>query len=302
MARPDKRGILFVMIKRQTPVSGCSRYLNPVIKGVLVGIAALFLLMAAVFAGEEGITVSGLTEPVFDVILSFEVDGKITRLFFREGDYVEKGATIAVLNKWFEELEVKRNKLIWQSKVELESAAEREKILKSLFESTQVLFERTGSVSKDELEKLELDYKLAAAEFKQLEIAEERERIEYDMARAKLDKLILKSPNPGVITELFLHEGESCESRQPVVRVVDTSKCYLVCNIEASRGTNLKKGQIVDLKMRVGSDYIDKKGLVVFVSQVVDPASGLYRVKVEFENDDHQVKPGVEGIMVLPPL
>ncbi len=264
--------------------------------------AAIFFLMTMVYANEEGTTVTGLTEPVYDVILSFEVDGKITRMFFREGSFVKNGATIAVLNKWFEELEVKRNKLIWESKVELGSAFEREKTLKSLFESTQALFERTGSVSKDELEKLELEYKLAVGEKKRLEIVEERERIEYDMARAKLDKLILKSPNPGVITELFLHEGESCESRQPVVRVVDTSKCYLVCNIEASHGTNMQKGQTVDLKIRVGSGNIDKKGLVVFVSQVVDPASGLYRVKVEFENDNNQVKPGVEGIMVLPPL
>jgi RND family efflux transporter MFP subunit len=235
--------------------------------------------------------------------LSFEVDGKITRLLFQEGETVEKGAVIATLNNWFEELDVKRNKLIWQSKVELEAAAVREKTLKSLFESTQALFERTGSVSKDELERLELEYRLAAAEHNRLEMGEEREQIEYDMARAKLDKLILKSPNPGVITELFLQEGESCESRQPVVRVVDTSRCYLVCNIEASQGTILKKDQTVDLKIRVGSGYIDKKGIIAFVSQVVDPASGLYRVKAEFENNDHQVKPGVDGMMVLsPPL
>jgi RND family efflux transporter MFP subunit len=285
----------------QTAVSGDSRFVKSLLKGISGGIALIFFIITVVLAAEEdGLTVSGLTEPVYDVILSFEVDGKITGLHFKEGDFVKKGTTIAVLNKWFEELEVKRNRLIWESKAEVESAFERKKTIKSLFDSTRALYERTGSVSRDELDKLELEYKLAAAEVKQLEVSEKREQIEYDMARAKLAKMVLKSPNPGVITELFLQEGESCESRQPVLRVVDTSRCYLVCNIEAFQGANLKKDQAVDLKIRVGPGLVDKKGRVVFVSQVVDPASGLYRVKVEFENDDHQVKPGVEGTMVLP--
>ena len=293
--------MLFYMNIFQAVVSGINGFDKSLLKGISGGIAAIFLIMGVALASEEGgLTVSGLTEPVYDVILSFEVDGKITRLHFKEGDFVKKGAAIAVLNKWFEELEVKRNRLIWESKAEVESAGERKKTIKSLFESTQALYERTGSVSKDELDKLELEYILAAADVKQLEISEKREKIEYDMARAKLDKLILKSPNSGVITEFFLQEGESCESRQPVVRVVDTSRCYLVCNIEASQGENLAKDQAVDLKIRVGPGHIDKKGRVVFVSRVVDPASGLYRVKVEFKNDDHQVKPGVEGTLVLP--
>ena len=249
---------------------------------------------------EEMIKVSGLTEPLHDVVLSFEIDGKISKINFREGASIEKGATIIVLNKWLEELEVKRNRLIWESKVEVESAAERVKTLEKLYNSTVELFNTTGSVSKDEVEKLELEYKLAVAEHGRLVISEDREEIEYDMARAKLNKLILKSPISGVVSDLYLDEGESCESRQPMVRVVNTSRCLLVCNMESSLDVVLKTGQSVDLRIQVGSGHLSKKGKIIFVSPVVDPASGLYQVKAEFQNKNGQIKPGVEGLMLLP--
>lgn len=243
---------------------------------------------------------SGLTEPVKDVTLSSEMAGRIDKIFFKEGDCLSEGSVLLELNKKFEELEVKRNKLVWESKVEVNSASVRIKTLKSLLESTRALFKAMGSVSKEELETKELEYKLAIAEHERLKIAEERERIEYEMTLEKLDKLILKSPIQGIVTELLLAEGENCEPRQPLIHVVDTSKCLLICNIEASFGQNLKKGQSVDLEIPVGPEIMQKKGTVIFVSPVVDPASGLLTVKAEFENPDGAVRPGVAGSMIIP--
>ena len=50
----------------------------------------------------------------------------------------------------------------------------------------------------------------------------------------------------------------------------------------------------------VGSESLPKKGEIIFVSPVVDPASGLLTVKAEFENADGSVRPGVAGSMVIP--
>jgi len=270
---------------------------------LLCGCMALVVFTAFhtsfVFA-EETIIISGLTEPVKDVTLSSEVAGQIVKIFFKEGDHLSEGSIILELNKKFEELEVKRNKLVWESKVEVNSAAARVKTLKELLESTRSLFKAMGSISKEELETKELEYKLAVAEYERLKIAEEREQIEYKMTIEKLDKLILKSPIQGIVTELFLDEGENCEPRQPMVHVVDTSKCLLVCNIEAPLGQNLEKGQSVDLEIPIGSEITHKKGTIIFVSPVVDQASGLLTVKSEFKNPDGSVRPGVAGAMIIP--
>lgn len=248
----------------------------------------------------ETMTISGLTEPVKDVTLSLEVAGRIAKIFFKEGDQVALGSTLLELNKKYEELEIERRKMVWESKAELNSAQERVKTLKSILDSTKALFESMGSVSKEEIENKELEYKLALAEYERLQNAEDRERVEYEMAAENLDKMILKSPIQGIVTKIFFDEGENCEQHEPLIQVVDTSKCLLVCTLEASLGKNLKKGQTLDLKIPAGPTTLSKKGKVIFVSPVVDSASGLFTIKVEFDNHDASIRPGIAGSLIMP--
>ena len=250
------------------------------------------------FAGETT-SFSGITEPINDVTLSLDVTGAIRSIFFKEGASLKKGQAIIELDNTLESLEVKRRKLIWESKAEVNAALDRVTTLKSLLESTRALYESTGSVSKEELDEKELDYKLALAEQNRLEIAEERERVEYEMSVETLRKRTLLSPINGVIIELFLDTGEICEANQALVRIVDTSKCFFVCNIEERLGMKLKMGQSVHLEIQTGLKSLKKKGIIVFVSPVVDPASGLFEVKAQFDNSGGEICPGVSGSIFL---
>ena len=249
--------------------------------------------------GQEGVSISGVTEAIHDVTLAASVDGRIAKIHFYEGARVNKGQRILELDKRLEELEVERRKLIWQSKVEVESAKTRVRILKSRLEATRSLFESTRSVSREELEEKELEYELAVAEQKRLEKEEEKQRIEYEMALESLRKRNLKSPIDGVIIKLSIDVGESCEAEQPLVQVVDTSTCLLVCNVEEPLGRTLREGQAIPLKIKTGSRSIKKRGILAFVSPVVDSASGLLEVKAQFENKNGSVRPGVAGYMIL---
>ena len=270
--------------------------------GILLAILSVFLFSpwgASPSYGKEPLSVSGITEPIKDVTLSATVVGTVLTIFVREGMAVEKGAAILEFDKKLEALEEERRRLIWESKAEVRAAAARVSTLKSLLESTRELFKSTGSVSKEELEKMELDYELAAAEKERLESAEERERIEYEMARESLRKRSLISPIQGTVTKLFLDEGEACQENQPLVRIVDASRGIFVSNVEEWIGRTLRTGQSVDLRIHAGADSFARNGKVVFVSPVADPASGLVEVKVEFENQDGLVRPGVSGSLLL---
>lgn len=264
-------------------------------------IVLAFLLSCGVYPlfAEETISFSGITEPINDVTLSLDVAGAIRSIFFKEGVLLKKGMAILELDNTLENLEVKRRKLIWESKAEVNAAIERVITLKSLLESTRALYESTGSISKEELDEKELDYKLALAEQERLEIAEERERVEYEMAVETLRKRTLFSPINGVIIELFLDIGEICEANQAVVRVVDTSRCFFVCNIEERLGRELRMGQSVRLEIQTGTKSLKKRGTIAFVSPVVDPASGLLKVKAQFDNSGGEIWPGVSGFMFL---
>ena len=264
-------------------------------------IVLAFLLSCGVcplFAGETT-SFSGITEPINDVTLSLDVTGAIRSIFFKEGALLKKGQEILKLDNTLESLEVKRRKLIWESKAEVNAAIERMITLKSILESTRALYESTGSVSKEELDEKELEYKLALAEQERLEIAEKREKVEYEMAVETLRKQTLFSPINGAIIELFLDTGEICEVNQALVRVVDTSRCFFVCNIEERLGMELTMGQSVHLEIQTGSKSLKKGGTIVFVSPVVDPASSLFKVKAQFDNSGGEICPGVSGFMFL---
>jgi RND family efflux transporter MFP subunit len=289
--------------QRVTQLAGGAGPMRGVAEGAVlltvVLMVSLFMGPVAPCWGKDSPSISGTTEPIGDVTLSATVVGTIAAIQIREGMPVAKGGAILQLDRKIEELEVLRRKLIWESRAELEAAEARAATLKSLFESTRELYRMTGSVSREDLEKLELEYRIAVAEKERLESAEERERIEYEMAREALNKRTIRSPFSGTVIKLLLEEGESCQENQPLVQVVDTSRGIFVGNAEEWIGRTLKKGQVVDLRIKTGNDSVIRKGTIFFVSPVVDPASGLLEVKAQFDNTDGQVRPGISGSLLL---
>ena len=274
---------------------GFSRRLHWMAVPVLVIGSILFNPMHSALGQEE--TVSAITAPIRNVTVSASASGRIAAIHLREGDRVRKGQLILTLDMKKQKLEVERRKLIWDSKVEVQSAASKVAALKAQLASSQRLFERTKSVSGEELQRRQLEYELALAEHRRLEITEERQRLEYEFAREDLQQRHVTAPIGGIINKLFLEEGESCQAHQPLLQIVDTEKGLFVCTMEEPVGRRLHIGDEVDLAIRMGTGVVEKKGRIVFASPVVDPASSLMEVKAEFENRDGVIRPGVPGSM-----
>lgn len=245
-------------------------------------------------------TVEGITEPLHDLVISASVPGTIAKTIVKEGDFVDSGAAILELEKRQEELEVERRRILSESKAELNAAAAQMELLKIDLEATRKLFETSKSVSKEQLLKKELEYKQAVAEHDKLQLAEAREKIEYDMALEQLRKRILTAPQSGYVVELMRKAGEDCKAQEPLVRLVDTRQCYFVANVEARAAAALAPGQKIKLDLPAGRQRLTVTGEVSFVSPVVDPASGLLKIKILFENPQGKIKPGVAGLMHLP--
>jgi len=257
------------------------------------------LVLSAVTAmpGHAESTAAGVTEPLQDVTLSATVAGTVAKRLVKEGDEIKTGQTLVEMKKRQEELEVDRRKLIMLSKAELDAAKVRVSTLKNDLDSTKKLFEATKSVSKDDLAKKDLEYQLAVAEVDKLQMTEEREVLEYNMATELLKDRVVTSPLTGYVVELFRQEGEDCKAQEPLARVVNIKQFYFVANVEAKSGYNLKVGQQVQVEVEAGTTTIKVPGKISFVSPVVDAASGLIKVKVLCDNADGKVKPGVAGAM-----
>ncbi|MBF0195234.1 MAG: efflux RND transporter periplasmic adaptor subunit, partial [Magnetococcales bacterium] len=228
--------------------------------------------------------ITGITKAQKDVALSMPVTGRIKKIHYREGSRVKAGDIILSLENRLESLEVEHRHILLKDLSELHGAKEREKKLKDRLEATKRLYKQTRSVSGDELAKKELEYLAAVVDRKRLQIVEEREGVEYRIARENLERRILRAPFEGTITKLLFDEGESVGANQPVVQLVDTANSIFVTNIEERIGRQFHEGQTIILNIKVGDDKISREGTIMFISPIVDPASGLMEVYAIFEN------------------
>lgn len=235
----------------------------------MFGLAAgVMLLGVSAVQAAELTPITGITEPFLDVTLSAPVPGIITTEFFQEGQPAKKGEVILQLDKKLEELEVARRKAI------LDRA-------KTDLDSTQVLIDTTKSVSKEELDKKRTDYNVAAAE--------------HGIAVEQLARRQILAPFSGAICEISLHVGAACAPYQPLVRLVDTTRCYFVGHIDGKSASALRLDQPARIQIEGTAGVVT--GKICYISPVVDPASGLARVKAVFENADAKIRPGLAARM-----
>ncbi len=260
-------------------------------------IGALFLsvwmMPGVVRAGHH----EGVVEPIHDVLLGFPVPGRVARLHQEEGARAESGGALMELDARAEELEQARRRLIFEDQTELEAARAREALLEEDVAALRQLFERTGSVSREELNQKELEHRLSGIAVERLIIAKERERVEYEMSEVYLSQRRIVAPFDGVVAEVLLQEGESASANQPVIRFVDDSVCFLTLHIPSRIAAQVHVGQSARVRFAEG-DEVEKVGHVAFIAPVADPASGLRRVRIEFVNDAPKVIPGTLGVWI----
>ena len=236
-----------------------------------VSILSLFAigLLPALAAGP--MTVDGITEPFTDVQLGFADAGIIRNQFFKEGDAVKKGDVILELDKSLETLEVQRRKAV----------VEQDQMI---FESTSNLSETTKSVSKEDLAKAKADYDVSTAE--------------YAIAAQELANRQLVAPFSGNIVEILLKPGAAVAPYQPLVRVVDTSRCYFVGHVDGKSVSDLQLDEPVEIQVS-GNENVTVPAKICFISPVVDAASGLARVKAIFDDSDGKIRPGIAATMTV---
>ena len=215
---------------------------------------------------------AGITEAMYDGTLSLPVAGIVTRCPSREGASVRAGDVLLELDSTLEELEVQRRRLILETR-------------RMDYEALQRLFEQNSiSVKKEELDKARADYQVAETELK---IAEEQ-----------LRRRRLVAPCDGVVVEVRPEVGEAVQAYQPLIRLVDTRQVRFVANVEPAWCTGLRPDQTVTVELDAAPAPVRVRGRVAFISPVADPASGLRRVEVWFENPDGAVAPGVAGRLI----
>jgi len=235
----------------------------------------------------------GIVSPSHEVELALPIDGVLSKIFVQEGNNVKQGGNLLKLDDTLQQLEVARRKEIYEDNAELSTSRENLVTLKSLLDSSKGLYEKTNSVSQDEVKNLEMQYRTLLGKVNVFEAKKKQELIEYEIAKAVLARYLLTSPIDGRVTVIKREEGEWGKVGEMILTVVDTSVCHVEFNVDEKHARTLKQGDTISVRVSQGVGMGRKQGTVIFISPVADKASALIRVKVEFANADGKVIPGV---------
>lgn len=120
-------------------------------------------------------------------------------------------------------------------------------------------------------------------------------------AQGAYENTVIRAPADGTITRVDVKVGELAKSLEPVIVLQDVGNLYIEANINESNITDVMVGQKVELTIDAyGKDKIFT-GLVTEVEPGATITDGIvnYRVKVSLDENDVNVKPGMNANIVI---
>lgn len=210
-----------------------------------------------------GDEIVGYLEPGRSIKISSAEPGIVQQVFVKEGQYVRKGDMLVRLDTRVLEQEVK-------------IAAEEQEMLSRRLEKLRKLIAKKFA-SEDELNRAESDLKIRELQ---------RQRTE-----AQIERLTLRSPMDGVITELRFDVAESVPgANSHVVTVVQLDPMRVQFTMPVTEASLLKTGQ--DIELFFPESGQKRAGKVDFISPVSTAVVNTVRVKVVVPEPGHDLPAG----------
>ena len=233
-------------------------------------IIVCFFLSLAVSVAAEPLRSTGMVVPYQQVELAASSDGVVMDILVKEGEWVVADQVLARLDSAREALEVDYSKAVL------------EKRLADLATAEMLFGEKI--FSKNQVEERRIDAKLAETQ--------------YRLAQGKLQSRSIRAPFAGLVLRLYRQRGESIHSLERFSELADLSRVQITLYLEAANLLQVKPGQVAEVIIPLIRQE-PFTGVVDIVDPVVDPSSGLFRVKVMVDNSDRQIRTGTKANVLL---
>lgn len=248
-----------------------------------------------------------------DVTISPQVSGQLMRICVTEGQRVNKGQTLFVIDSRNAQNELQSARANLQAaQANLSAAQAQANSAKLEFESNKNLFEKK-IVSSYMLENSRNSYNQALAAISQAKASVTQAQSAVNRARVNLGFCTITAPVTGVIGEILVRPGDQVSPATNLTILsgntkMDAEFSVTEALIEASVSAGLtqedKMKHIADLPdvtfvMKNGTEY-PHKGRITSLTGVVDAATGSLGAKASFPNPDGHLFSGIQGTVVLP--
>lgn len=261
----------------------------------LVGIIGIIGVTGYLLSKPKPLTIQGEAE-ANEYRVSGKVPGRIEKLYVKEGDLVNKGDTVVLIDSPEIRAKLKqvravaaaataqRNKAVNGARSEQiagayqlwETAKIQEEVLRKSYERTKNLYEKKV-VSAQNYDEVSAKYKAAASQTEaaksQYEMAVNGARKEDKAAAAALleqaegalqeiqsymDELYLTAPADGVVSAIYPKTGELVGPGSPIMSITDLNDIWFTFNIREDYLHSMKTGDKLTLTIPAldGSEYV----------------------------------------------
>lgn len=246
--------------------------------------AAVTVMPATTRTVSETIKAIGTVVPFQTVALNARIDSQIMDVKFKAGDFVKKGQPLFTLDDR-------------TLKAELAQAQASLQANKAQIDSLQKQYDRQslGAEKGFASEAARDDAKAALDERKALILSSQAA---VDNIKVQLGYTTITSPIDGRTGTINVTAGNTVRANDtsPLVtinqiRPVSVQAALPQSSFDAVR-TALEKGEVSVLAVRDGSKSVSQ-GMLAYIDNIVDAASGTFAVRATFPNDDEQLWPGM---------
>lgn len=223
---------------------------------------------------EKYIVTTGTVNPVKEAVIKAEITGNYkllnnpkTKKPWALGDKINKGSRIISLYN----NEFQNNLQINSKKLQLE-------ISKQTLDKQKSLYEK-GGVTLSELKNAEIQYINA--------------KYAYQDALISIQKMYIKAPFTGIITELpYYTQGVKIDASSVLVKLMDYSKLQMEIEIPEKNINTIEPGLLVEImNYTLPNDTL--KGSVTQISPAIDIDSRSFKAIVEVDNQELKLRPGM---------
>jgi RND family efflux transporter MFP subunit len=233
---------------------------------------------AQVKISQNALLASGYIAARAPIVLSASSNGRIKEMLVDNGVHIKKGQLLAVLD----------DRAV---KAELSLAGARLRDAQRQLQRTKMLVKAQAATP------VELDRALGNVEVASAEM---------HVIQQRLEETRIRSPIDGTVLEVLVQPGEAISAAAAqtgggVLRIADLSALLAEINIGEAELKQVYLGQSCEILSEARRDVV-YSGVVREIAEQADRARGTVMVKVDLENVDGALKPGMAvQVRLLPP-
>lgn len=272
---------------------------------------------------------SGRIEAEDAVDVVSKIPGKVAEVLCEVGDYVEKGEPLVVLET--NELQAQMAQAqaalaaaranlsanesgvlpqqVEQVRASYEQAKANYNNAKADYGRMKALYE-ADAIAKQAFDGMTLKYEVAKTQYEtakeQLRLTQGRvpknvETLRAQVAQAEaavqliqtnIDNSVIRAPISGEVSMRMVEPGEMAAAGYPLASLVNVDNVKVVIDVSEEEINKVEDGQEAEIKV----DALEEEEPMAGIVSIVPPASNptrLFQVKIDIENPDHKLKPGM---------